>query len=236
MIGGIAWPDRRHRDRAGHRGVQRLCARLRRGARRRRRGDRGHWSRRGTTTAHSTSRSSVYPRSVPGSAHVVGMFATGLLTYIVVLVVARLLGADREAAGARASECARRRDRRVRQGRDPLMARALHRALLPALAATSARVCAIRVLAPYLVTYDAPVETRMLSTIPWFARPFVDAVLQATPLITRSEAIRLRTPVRFDSLQSQRSSIARALEKVGSLRRPSYRSARSCPQVRLTAG
>ena len=29
----------------------------------------------------------------PGSAHVVGMFATGLLTYIVLLIVARLLGA-----------------------------------------------------------------------------------------------------------------------------------------------
>jgi hypothetical protein len=27
-------------------------------------------------------------------------------------------------------------------------------------------------LAPYLVTYDPPLEDAILSTIPWFARPF----------------------------------------------------------------
>jgi hypothetical protein len=28
-------------------------------------------------------------------------------------------------------------------------------------------------LAPYLVIYDAPIDGAIISTIPWFARPFV---------------------------------------------------------------
>ena len=28
-------------------------------------------------------------------------------------------------------------------------------------------------LAPYLTTYDAPLDEAILSTVPWFARPFV---------------------------------------------------------------
>ena len=70
----------------------------------------------------------------PGSAHVIGMFLTGLLAYIVVVVIARLLNRHRAPAGTRLRQCARRRGDRFLQRRGAALARALYRALLSALA------------------------------------------------------------------------------------------------------
>lgn len=107
----------------------------------------------------------------PGSAHVVGMFATGLLTYVVLLIVARLLGAiaklpvlgfGNALAGAAVG---------FLKGAI-LLWLVLFIALFFPLA-TDIRADLHRShFAPFLVFYDAPIDEAILSTIPWFARPF----------------------------------------------------------------
>ena len=101
------------------------------------------------------------------------MFITGLAAYASILVIARLLGrvaklpvlgignalggavvglrrkARCSSGSCSSSRCSSRSRRTFATG--------LHESRL----------------APYLVTYDAPIDDAMLSTIPWFARPFV---------------------------------------------------------------
>jgi len=107
----------------------------------------------------------------PGSAHVVGMFATGLFTYVVLLIIARLLGAVAKlpvlgfgnALGGAAIGFAK--------GAILLwlvLFIALYFPLSPDIRADLHQSR----LAPYLVSYDRPLDDAILSTIPWFARPF----------------------------------------------------------------
>jgi len=107
----------------------------------------------------------------PGSAHVVGMFATGLLTYVVLLVIARLLGAiaklpvlglGNALAGAAVG---------FAKGAI-LLWLVLFIALFFPLSRDIRSDLHQSRFAPYLVSYDAPLEDAILSTIPWFARPF----------------------------------------------------------------
>ena len=107
----------------------------------------------------------------PGSAHVVGMFATGLFTYVVVLVIARLLGAIAKlpvlglgnALGGAAIGFAKGAI---------LLWLVLFIALFFPLSPDIRGDLHQSRFAPYLVSYDAPLEDAILSTIPWFARPF----------------------------------------------------------------
>ncbi|HVN70286.1 MAG TPA: CvpA family protein [Candidatus Binatia bacterium] len=108
----------------------------------------------------------------PGSAHVIGMFGTGLLTYVVLLLAARafdrvarlpLLGLGNSLGGAFIGFAKGAillwlvlfislffpLSRDIRES--------LHQAYLP----------------QYLVAYDAPLDAALLSTVPWYARPFV---------------------------------------------------------------
>jgi uncharacterized membrane protein required for colicin V production len=108
----------------------------------------------------------------PGSAHVVGMFVTGLGTYIVILIVARLLGGIARlpllgignALGGAIIGCAKGAI---------LLWLVIFVALFFPLAPDIRDGLHQSRLAPYLVTYDAPIDGAILSTIPWFARPFV---------------------------------------------------------------
>jgi uncharacterized membrane protein required for colicin V production len=108
----------------------------------------------------------------PGSAHVVGMFATGLLTYIVILVVARLLGVVAKlpvlgignAIGGAAIGFAKGAI---------LLWLVLFVALFFPLSPDIRDGLHESRFAPYLVSYDEPLDDAILSTIPWFARPFV---------------------------------------------------------------
>jgi uncharacterized membrane protein required for colicin V production len=108
----------------------------------------------------------------PGSAHVIGMFATGLATYIVILIVARvlgsvaklpLLGLGNSLGGALIG---------FAKGAI-LLWLVLFIALFFPLSRDIREGLHQSRLAPYLVTYDAPIDDAILSTIPWFARPFV---------------------------------------------------------------
>jgi uncharacterized membrane protein required for colicin V production len=107
----------------------------------------------------------------PGSAHVVGMFATGLLTYIVLLIVARVLGTIAKlpvlgignAVGGAAIGFAKGAI---------LLWLVLFVALFFPLSPDIRTDLHQSRFAPYLVSYDAPLEEAILSTIPWFARPF----------------------------------------------------------------
>jgi membrane protein required for colicin V production len=108
----------------------------------------------------------------PGSAHVMGMFATGLITYVVILIAARVLsafaklpvlGLGNALAGAVVG---------FAKGAILLWA-VLFIALFFPLSSDIRDSLHKSLLAPYLVTYDKPIEAAMLSTIPWFARPFV---------------------------------------------------------------
>ena len=107
----------------------------------------------------------------PGSAHVIGMFATGLATYIVILIVARLLGTIAKlpllgfgnALGGAAIGFAKGA---------VLLWLVLFVALFFPLSSDIRDGLHQSRLAPYLVTYDAPIDDAILSTIPWFARPF----------------------------------------------------------------
>lgn len=108
----------------------------------------------------------------PGSAHVVGMFATGLITYVVILIVARLLGRIAKlpllglgnALGGAAIGFAKGAI---------LLWVVLFIALFFPLSPDIRDGLHDSKLAPFLVTYDAPIDDAILSTIPWFARPFV---------------------------------------------------------------
>lgn len=108
----------------------------------------------------------------PGSAHVVGMFATGLLTYAVLLIVARLLGTIAKlpvlgfgnALGGALIGFAKGA---------VLLWLVLFIALFFPLSPDIRDGLHQSHLAPYLVTYDAPLDDAILSTVPWFARPFV---------------------------------------------------------------
>ncbi len=107
----------------------------------------------------------------PGSAHVVGMFATGLLTYIVLLIVARLLGTVAKlpvlgtgnALGGAAVGFAK--------GAILLWLVLFIALFFPLSPDIRADLHQSR-FAPYLVAYDSPLDDAILSTIPWFARPF----------------------------------------------------------------
>jgi uncharacterized membrane protein required for colicin V production len=108
----------------------------------------------------------------PGSAHVVGMFGTGLLTYIVILFVARLLGTvaklpllglGNQIGGALIG---------FAKGAI-LLWLVLFIALFFPLSPDIREGLHASRLAPSLVAYDAPLDDAILSTIPWFARPFV---------------------------------------------------------------
>jgi uncharacterized membrane protein required for colicin V production len=107
----------------------------------------------------------------PGSAHVVGMFATGLGTYILILIVARLLGTIAKlpllglgnALGGAAIGFAKGA---------VLLWLVLFIALFFPLSPDIRDGLHQSRLAPYLVTYDPPLDDAILSTIPWFARPF----------------------------------------------------------------
>lgn len=108
----------------------------------------------------------------PGSAHVVGMFVTGLGTYVLLLLVARLLGAIARlpllgignALGGALIGFAKGAI---------LLWLVLFVALFFPLSPDIRDGLHQSRLAPYLVSYDAPIDDAILSTIPWFARPFV---------------------------------------------------------------
>ncbi len=108
----------------------------------------------------------------PGSAHVVGMFVTGLGTYVLILLVARLLGTIARlpllgignALGGALIGFAKGAI---------LLWLVLFVALFFPLSADIREGLQQSRLAPYLVSYDAPIDDAILSTIPWFARPFV---------------------------------------------------------------
>jgi len=108
----------------------------------------------------------------PGSAHVVGMFAVGLLTYVGILIVARVLGRIAKlpllglgnALGGAAIGFAKGAI---------LLWLVLFVALFFPLSRDIRDGLHQSRLAPYLVTYDAQIDAAILSTIPWFARPFL---------------------------------------------------------------
>lgn len=108
----------------------------------------------------------------PGSAHVVGMFGTGLLTYVILLVIAQLLariarlpllGLGNSIGGAFVGFV---------KGAI-LLWLVLFIALFFPLSPDIRDGLHQSRLAPELVTYDAQIDDAILSTIPWFARPFV---------------------------------------------------------------
>jgi uncharacterized membrane protein required for colicin V production len=108
----------------------------------------------------------------PGSAHVVGMFATGLGTYVVILVAARVLGGIAKlpilglgnAIGGAVIGFAKGA---------VLLWVILFVALFFPLSPDIRESLHQSQIAPYLVTYDVQVDDAILATIPWFARPFV---------------------------------------------------------------
>jgi uncharacterized membrane protein required for colicin V production len=108
----------------------------------------------------------------PGSAHVVGMFATGLATYIVILVIARLLGTIAKLPLLGIGNAIGGAFIGFAKGAI-LLWLVLFIALFFPLSADIRDGLHQSRLAPGLVTYDAPLDDAILSTIPWFARPFV---------------------------------------------------------------
>jgi uncharacterized membrane protein required for colicin V production len=108
----------------------------------------------------------------PGSAHVVGMFATGLLTYVALLVVARLLGTIAKLPVLGLGNALGGALIGFAKGA-VLLWLVLFVALFFPLSPDIRDGLHESHLAPYLVTYDAPLDDAILSTVPWFARPFV---------------------------------------------------------------
>jgi len=108
----------------------------------------------------------------PGSAHVVGMFVIGLIAYVGILILARVLGRIAKlpllglgnAIGGAAIGFAKGAI---------LLWLVLFIALFFPLSPDIRDSLHQSRLAPYLVTYDAQVNGAILGTIPWFARPFV---------------------------------------------------------------
>jgi uncharacterized membrane protein required for colicin V production len=107
----------------------------------------------------------------PGSAHVIGMFATGLGTYIVILIVARLLGTIAKLPLLGLGNALGGAIIGFAKGAI-LLWLVLFIALFFPLSPDIRQGLHQSRLAPYLVTYDAPIDDAILSTIPWFARPF----------------------------------------------------------------
>lgn len=107
----------------------------------------------------------------PGSAHVVGMFGTGLLTYIVVLVVARLLGRIAKLPVLGLGNALGGGIIGFAKGAI-LLWLVLFISLFFPLSPDIRDDLHRSSLAPYLVAYDGPLDDAMLSAIPWFARPF----------------------------------------------------------------
>lgn len=108
----------------------------------------------------------------PGSAHVVGMFLTGLATYVVILVVARLLGTIAKLPVLGLGNALGGALIGFAKGAI-LLWLVLFVALFFPLSPDIRDGLHQSRLAPYLVTYDAPLDDAILSTIPWFARPFI---------------------------------------------------------------
>jgi uncharacterized membrane protein required for colicin V production len=108
----------------------------------------------------------------PGSAHVVGMFGAGLLTYIIILVVARLLGMIAKLPVLGFGNALGGALIGFLKGAILLWLVLFLALFFPLSPDIRADLHQSR-LAPYLVIYDAPLDDALLSTIPWFARPFV---------------------------------------------------------------
>jgi uncharacterized membrane protein required for colicin V production len=111
----------------------------------------------------------------PGSAHVVGMFATALATYIIVLAIAwilnriaklPLLGIGNALGGAAIG---------FAKGAI-LIWFILFVALFFPLSPDIREGLHQSRLAPYFVAYDSTIDDAILSTIPPFARPFVQPI------------------------------------------------------------
>ena len=109
----------------------------------------------------------------PGSAHVIGMFGTGLLTYVLLLIVARLLGAVARLPVLGIGNAIGGAFIGFAKGAILLWLVLFVALFFPLSPDIRAGLHDSR-LAPYLVTYDAPIDDAILSTIPWFARPFVE--------------------------------------------------------------
>lgn len=108
----------------------------------------------------------------PGSVHVIGMFGTGLLTYVVVLLVARLLGRIAKLPVLGTGNAIGGALIGFAKG-TILLWLVLFISLFFPLSRDIRNDLHRSVFAPYLVIYDTPLEDAMLSAIPWFARPFV---------------------------------------------------------------
>jgi uncharacterized membrane protein required for colicin V production len=108
----------------------------------------------------------------PGSAHVVGMFATGLITYVAILIVARLLGKIAKLPLLGLGNALGGAFIGFAKGAI-LLWLILFVALFFPLSPDIRDGLHQSWLAPYLVTYDAQIDDALLSTVPWFARPFV---------------------------------------------------------------
>ncbi len=108
----------------------------------------------------------------PGSAHVIGMFGTGLLTYVVLLFVARLLGTIAKLPVLGIGNALGGAFVGFFKGA-VLLWLVLFISLFFPLSPDIRDGLHQSRLAPSLVTYDAPIDDAILSTIPWFARPFV---------------------------------------------------------------
>jgi uncharacterized membrane protein required for colicin V production len=107
----------------------------------------------------------------PGSAHVVGMFATGLGTYIVILIVAYLLGRIAKLPLLGLGNALGGALIGFAKGAILLWLVLFISLFFPLSPDIRAGLHQSR-LAPFLVIYDAPIDDAILSTIPWFARPF----------------------------------------------------------------
>lgn len=108
----------------------------------------------------------------PGSAHVIGMFGTGLLTYVVILVVAQLLGAAAKLPVISFGNTIGGGIVGFAKGAMLLWALLFVSLFFPLSPDIRDDLHQSR-LAPYFVSYDASLDDALLSAIPWFARPFV---------------------------------------------------------------
>lgn len=108
----------------------------------------------------------------PGSAHVIGMFGTGLLTYVIILFAARLLGIVAKLPVLGLGNALGGAFVGFAKGAILLWVVLFVALFFPLSNDIRADLHQSR-LAPYLVTYDATVDDALLSAIPWFARPFV---------------------------------------------------------------
>jgi uncharacterized membrane protein required for colicin V production len=109
----------------------------------------------------------------PGSAHVLGMFATGIGTYVAILIVTRLLSAVAKLPLLGIGNAIGGAVIGFLKGA-VLLWLILFIALFFPLSTDIRAGLHQSALAPYLVTYDTPIDDAILSTIPWFARPFVE--------------------------------------------------------------